>query len=548
MARLSRKMNSRRISGIRGAATIATLALGVGVAVTADAQGIVLHEYIPPDPQEDVAFAATTLDGQIPAAIQTPSGVATAPDPQQAPDPDRVYSGNTVDDGPDSTYRPDRDTSRPNIENYDDPFSPATVPFKRLRAYDAVDADYTLRVADKARNSVQIGGRVQPNDEQFYADLSVDLLAQQPVRLPTVGPGQRILKMHVNPEVGVSLLADGAENLFIQGDKKERVRIVMEIAIARATFGSEFLEEVDWDDLSVHMRPQPEAHREAFEQVADEIGVHRGMSPAQALARMVEYFRDFKSSDDRPEGRGDVYLDLALSKKGVCRHRSFAFLVTALNLGIPTRMVVNEAHAWVEVYDTQLWHRIDLGGAALNLSHDADPTSPPHQPPPDPFEWPEGGEEGSGQGLGERARDESDASGDSDSESDPSRPGEPGQPGDAPGPPSAPPGEPPSLPPDPNLPKTELDVKPDDDDLLRGKATRVRGQVMSDDRACAHIRVDVVLEGESRPRGVVVGSLSTDADGRYDGSIVVPRDVSPGEYRLLVVTSGDAQCAPGRSE
>ena len=44
-------------------------------------------------------------------------------------------------------------------------------------------------------------------------------------------------------------------------------------------------------------------------------------------------------------------VDLALSQKGVCRHRAFAFLVTALGLGIPARMVINEAHAWVEVLD-----------------------------------------------------------------------------------------------------------------------------------------------------------------------------------------------------
>ena len=82
---------------------------------------------------------------------------------------------------------------------------------------------------------------------------------------------------------------------------------------------------------------------------------------------MVGYFRSFAPSDDSPESEGDIYLDLALSKKGVCRHRAFAFLVTALNIGIPARFVHNEAHAWVEVRDDQRWHRIDLGGAALDL-------------------------------------------------------------------------------------------------------------------------------------------------------------------------------------
>jgi hypothetical protein len=39
-------------------------------------------------------------------------------------------------------------------------------------------------------------------------------------------------------------------------------------------------------------------------------------------------------------------------------------------------MVLNEAHAWVEVYDSRLWHRIDLGGGGANLDNDPDPTRP----------------------------------------------------------------------------------------------------------------------------------------------------------------------------
>src|SRR6202008_1048512 len=102
----------------------------------------------------------TTLEGDLPAAIQTPSGVSTAPDPKSPPAADHVYGGTTTADSPDSTYEPDRDTRRPNVENYDDPFSPATAPFKRLRAYDAVDDDYSLRVRDRDRSmtSVRVGG------------------------------------------------------------------------------------------------------------------------------------------------------------------------------------------------------------------------------------------------------------------------------------------------------------------------------------------------------------------------------------------------------
>jgi transglutaminase-like putative cysteine protease len=47
-------------------------------------------------------------------------------------------------------------------------------------------------------------------------------------------------------------------------------------------------------------------------------------------------------------------LDLARGKRGVCRHRAYAFVIVAQALGIPARFVQNEAHAWVEYQGTAL--------------------------------------------------------------------------------------------------------------------------------------------------------------------------------------------------
>src|SRR6185295_11724872 len=207
----------------------------------------------------------------------------------------------------------------------------------------------------------------------FYGDMSVDLLPGQPVRIPTVGPGARILRMHANPEVNVEVLHDGADNWFVRGTTRTRVRLVMELAISRDTFGREY-GDVDWsvlDALEVNRAAVAagfrsasgavgRGHEGAVNEVTQAIGISRSMRPREVVRKMVDYFRSFGPSNEPPSGRQDIYLDLALSKKGVCRHRSFAFLVTALGIGIPARMVVNEAHAWVEVFDSKLWHRIDL--------------------------------------------------------------------------------------------------------------------------------------------------------------------------------------------
>ena len=293
-------------------ATVAAIALAAVLIASAraGADPTILHEFIPPDPGEDVTFAATTLEGDLPAAIQTPSGLATAPDPRRSPVADHVYGGATTDDGPDSTYEPDRDTRRPNVENYDDPFTPATAPFKRLRAYDWVDADYSLRVRDKSLRALPVGGSAGNGDEPFYGDLSVDLIPGQPVRIPTVGPGARILRMHVNPEVPVEVLRDGADNWFVRGAG----------AAARAAGGGA-------RDPARHVRPRvrrrrlgrarrdrgaPRAstrgrgsHEAAVDEVAQAIGISRAAAAARGGAqdgRLLPRLRALGRAADRARG------------------------------------------------------------------------------------------------------------------------------------------------------------------------------------------------------------------------------------------------------
>jgi hypothetical protein len=499
----------------------------------ADAQPSLLHEFIPPDAKDDLAFAATTSDGDLPAAIQTPSGPVPAPDGKKPPPTDHVYSGTTADDGPESTYEPDRDTRKPHVERYDDPFSPATAPFKRLRAYDAVGPDYTLRVRSRALKVIPVGGTLHAGDETFYGDLSVDLVPDEPVRLPTVGPDARILRAHLSPDAQVEFVHDGADNWFVRGKVRQRVRIIEQLAIARSTFGSPFADP-EWGELALYVEAPPVAHQAAFEEVARTIGISRAMRPREVLEKMVAYHRSFEPSDDPPRGRGDIYLDLSLSKKGVCRHRSFAFLVTALYIGLPARMVVNEAHAWVEVFDGQLWHRVDLGGAAANLETNTDPQRPPHVPPPDPFKWP--ATQDSGQDAANRARQASPSASASAHAS--------ASPSGSPFSPNAGPNAPPA---DPNRPATEISVGEIETSVLRGAPMRVRGEVKSGGAACAHVRVDVLLVSAETPQGAAVGSLSTDDAGNFDGPVVVPSDFHLGTYDLLVQTPGDAQCSPGET-
>jgi Transglutaminase-like superfamily len=278
------------------------------------------------------------------------------------------------------------------------------------------------------------------------------------------------------------------------------------------------------------------------------------MRPREVVHKMVDYFRAFAPSEEPPSGRGDIYLDLALSKKGVCRHRAFAFLVTALGIGVPARMVVNEAHAWVEVYDAKLWHRVDLGGAAANLQNDPDPNKPPYIPPPDPYAWPSSRD--SGQDLADRNRAQQPQSGGSD------KPANDATAGDAGAPMAAPMGSATGTtdPPESKLPESDVTVGAIDGDVHRGLPLHLQGLVTNGGAPCAHLRVDVVIVSHSPHGGgksdrasrepiggIPVGSLSTDERGQYDGAVVVPRDLPLGDYDLVVQTQGDARCGGGHS-
>ena len=128
---------------------------------------------------------------------------------------------------------------------------------------------------------------------------------------------------------------------------------------------------------------------------AAHIGIESSMSDTQIVTLLAEYFRGFIATPLPSQGRTDnLYLDIALSGIGVCRHRAIAFVLTANALGVPARYVHNEAHAFAEVeFATGGWRRIDLGGAAEGLQIHGDPDLQSHTPQSDALPRPEGFEQ-----------------------------------------------------------------------------------------------------------------------------------------------------------
>jgi Transglutaminase-like superfamily len=522
-------------------AVVLVAALLSATARDARAAGPILHERISADPAED-ARLGVAIDGDLPAALSTPSGLVSAPDPHRLPSAPLATGGGDpafTDAAPNAHFHPDRDTHRPEVVPYDDPFTPSTAPFKRLLAFDAVDSTYTLSVRDGRLIPIAQASPVAADgsDDSFFADLVVDLVPDRPQRIPSVGPGAKIVHAHAgvgSADVAVRFLHDEADNWFVIGDVSTRARLVMELAIPRATFGGQF-GDPSWSDFPKTAPLAPNAARAAAE-VAAHIGVSRAQSPREVVAKLVGYFRGFVDSDEFPTDRADVYLALALSKKGVCRHRAFAFLVTALGLGLPTRMIANEAHAWVEVNDGSLWRRIDLGGAGRAMDA-ALGGGVKHETPPDPYAWPANATRGDD--LADRARSATASPGGDGSENGS---GSGGKTASTPANTSNESRDSSGALDDRSPSRLALSL--DDPSPRRGGQLLVHGEVSADGTACGHVLVELGLH-DGRGLELTLGALATDAEGKFDGALVVPSAVPLGDYDLFARTSGDTRCGKG---
>lgn len=513
-----------------------------------------LHEYIELGPGQGLVEPALT---SIPssAALRSPADGAVESDGLG------VELGGGAAALPGSTFSIDRDTTRPDRVSYSDPFTPTVVPFKRSVVYDAVNRDAELLVRDTTLTPVSRLTQARPTDEHFHASMLLDLRAGEQAPIPSVAPGARLVVAHTEPRVPLRIGKDSAENWFVEAKITEQVLLTLQVVADRRAFGSAF-GDPGWSELARRLPPlPPEVKRSALE-VANALGVDAAARPSRAVSSLVEHFRRFTPSERKPRSHGlALYRELALTARGICRHRAYAFMITALGLGIPTRLALNEAHAWVEVFDGDLWHRIDLGGAAEQLEMD-DEGRPRHVEPSDPFDWPDRDE--SGLAMAERRVPASAPAGPAGD----GPPGAAGAPssspapaGDAPEPdegagepapstepaPHEPAGDPEESMPEPaplTMPAAPGVLSPESVRLHtgaskaeRGKGLFVSGQVRNEGSACSGASIELTLQ---QPRGdaVPLGTLVSDARGEFRGHLVVPWNAALGEHALLATATG----------
>lgn len=519
----------------------------------AHAQDPVLHEFIPNVRSEEATLfgggdadepEGIMYDGEL---LPPPEGGDLAPDERamQAVPGDGQLGEEEGRRSP--TFRPDRVTDLDGTLGYFEVFTPAIAPFKRVSALDTVviGTDGTtpvLGVGDARSVPVAVEGATsEPPDarprDRFWGNVVLDFRSGSTVPFPSVSPESRILTLRTEPETALTIQKDGADNFYavLAEPRAGQVRVVFLTDAPRSYFG-ETVPEVDIDSLRREAKDLPAPVRRAAQQFAAEIGIRDGASLREGLDRLIAHFRAFEESEEPPEDTGNIYLDLARGMKGVCRHRAYAFVITALGLGIPARFVQNEAHAWVEVKVASLgWMRVDLGGAPVGLeAHNADDR--PHYRPetPDPFPRPDAYQ----QAYAEAARMEGGAgvNGAQQGDAGVAHVDSQGATGMGTGP---------AQPPPSGSGRSSLVVSVDRPryEVFRGRALGVSGRASGGGgEGVAGLRIEVLLQGA---REMLLGVTVTRGDGYFHGSFGVPPDLVVGDYHLIVRSPGNETYLPG---
>lgn len=556
------------------AAAAAAAAIAVAGIVAAQSGGDpapkhVLHEDLPaPGGDKAAPTIGEAGSGTNPTAIAAGDKVLPKPSVDRAPnsgassgsgEPVLGTGGFAADRK--TTMPPDESTGPDSTLHYVSVFNPDVLPFKRMSTFDGIGDDYTLKVARTVLTELPVGGKTDPKTrDRFWGDVVIQLEPGKDVALPSVAPDMRILSYEIKPKVQLKFEKDGADNFYVRTDEPSvhgNYRLVFYCDADAGYFAPNLpAHRMLVRDVVAHTPPElrPVIPAQVMKQANItllKLGIDRDMDLGVSFNKLVGYFRAFQAGDI-PHPTGDIYRDLCDSQAGVCRHRAFAFMITANALGIPTRFVENEAHAFVEVwFPDRNWQRIDLGGAALKMEVTGADNKTLHRPrTEDPFAKPP-------EYTKQYTQLEGDIRGLTDSQiADKRRPLDQapssGAVGNVAGNGSAQQATGPDrITPDPTLPAVTQDPKKPTPRLVvtqasesayRGDMIHVEGSARVDAKPVADhvINIYVAPAGHGGQNAIRLGAATTDANGLFRSDLPVPPSLMLSSYEIYLSAEEDA--------
>jgi len=554
-----------------GAAIAVGVAAVAGLAVAQQPRRK-LHEDLPLTDQKPSPMIGATGSGN-PAALQSGDKVLAEPSldaPRNKGEPVLGNGGFAADRN--TSMTPDTNTGADGTLHYVSVFNPDVIPFKRMSAFDAVAPSYKLVVGKTTQVGLPLAGTrsTDKTRDTFYGSVMLQLQPGRDVPLPSVAPDMRILSYEVKPRVRLEFSKDGADNFFVRSvdpGVSGSFRLVFTVdadagyfAPSLPTSGRRFTPAMVEAAAPPAIQPAlpPDVRRNA-EITLRKLRVNRDMDLSDVFNKLVNYFRAFEA---KPlPSTGDIYRDLCDSQAGVCRHRAFAFMITANAIGIPTRYVQNEAHAFVEVwFPERTWQRIDRGGAAHRMEVTGADDKTLHRPrAEDPFAKPSQYRNNYTQLEGEiagltkqqiedkrRSLDDAPASGQFDT---------PASGSDATGSGAA---QPDRLTPDPTLPEKPADPKKATPELevldaaasaYRGGSVQVSGRVIVNGKGLPDHPVEIWLspKGMNGREPTSLGRAVTAADGTFRQELPVPAELKLATYEIWLMSPEDAYYNAARS-
>ncbi len=205
------------------------------------------------------------------------------------------------------------------------------------------------------------------NPNIFYGKVDLSLSKNHWTALPSLTENDNILNLHADCDIEISYCEE--ESLYYVRAKQN----------IHKTVTVSFTLKTDINPRKLNI-PEPQEH--AIDLIKSLSFSENGsleknsaydemmkMPLDQRISNLAEYCTEFGEGDTLGQQNNDIQKLNALlhQRKGSCEHRSWVFQALAQELGISSRRVTNDCHAFVEINYDGHWNRIDLDGYPTKL-------------------------------------------------------------------------------------------------------------------------------------------------------------------------------------